>query len=744
MKPLRLTLLLLALASTAGAFPLVDRQGGPASEDALTPAIAARANDGLLVWCEQTTKRMRAILVGSSGAPLMDSSFVIGPTPRPGRPTVATDGRDFLVAWVIDGRLTVAYIAEGTHVESISSTTDNAFDARLTFTGTDYLLLLRSPTEARLALLDRRGNIIRTVQVATSAQAVTSIAIATTPPNALAFWIDALDNQVHGLDVSPERIRNGTFAPSVPVQVPVNAGAGIVGPVLAAAGPSSYLILWTDPAGASLQNGMKLSFRALNAAGQPLSARNQVTIDAGDREPVVYWNGTSFTLLYSAQRGAVWAVMAMRIGADGQPLDSVPTAVAVLPMMHKAKAAAKIGTNAVVAFESYRTVAPTSVAEIFTMTIAPDTSLAGDEHGTIASRALPAEDQPAAVWTGDDWVVAWRERRNIARVLVGRIGPDGTRIDPKGVVLDPLRSDDTAQTDPAIASSGAEAFVVWTDASRITDGIIRGALIENAKTGTLDPHAITISFDATASSAPDVVWDGEEYVVAWANKAAQIVAVRINRVGRIIDPFPVALTEVASSCCGYLRPRLAARGDELLLVWQRAVVAPPLAPVIFPSPTFGYDLLAQRYNRALFPVASRIPLTSGGSDGNEAGGHSVAADPNGYLITWTQASRTAPTLLTAFRLGDFGRTIPLGLAGTGPASVTWNGQAYLVAHARQVLTVAPEGSVVARATALPEGKTAAAITAGGLAPLLLATYPDNESITTIDGFLLTPQRRRPR
>ncbi|HEV7921128.1 MAG TPA: hypothetical protein VGR02_10110 [Thermoanaerobaculia bacterium] len=741
MKPIRLLFILLALATSAGAFPLVDRKGGPSSEDALTPAIAARANDGLLVWCEQSTKRLRGILVGTSGAPLMDTSFVIGPTPRPARPTVATDGRDFLVAWVLDGRLTVAYIAEGTHVESISSTTDNASDARLVFTGTDYLLLLRSPTEAHLALLDRRGNILRTVTVATSVQGITSAAIAVTPPNALAFWVDALDNQVHGLDVSPERIRNGSFVPSAPVQAPPNAGAGVIGPVIAVAGPSSYLILWTEPPPNSQQ--MTLAFRALSATGQPLSPRNQVTIDAGDREPVVYWNGTSFTVLYSARRGAVWAVIAMRIGADGQPIDSTPTAIAVLPQAHKAKAAAKVGTNAVVAFESYRTAAPTSVAEIFTMTVAPNTSLAGDEDGTVVSRALPAEDEPAAVWTGDDWVVAWRERRNIGRVLVGRIGPDGTRVDPQGVVIDPIRPDDAAQTDPAIASSGAEAFVVWTDASHLTDGIIRGALIENARTGTLDPHAITISFDATSGATPAVVWDGEEYVVAWPNKAGQLVAVRINRVGRIIDPVAVPLTESPSTCCGYVRPRLAARGDELLLVWQHVVVAPPPAPILFPA-VFGYDLLAQRYSRALFPIASRIVLTTGGSDGNEAAGHSVASDPNGYLITWTQASRTSPTVLTAFRLGDFGRTIPLGLAGTGPTSVTWNGQAYLVAHAKQVLTVAPEGFLLSRATALPEGKTAVAISAGGIAPLLLATSLDNESITTIDGFLLTPQRRRPR
>src|ERR1051325_3545104 len=260
---------------------------------------------------------MRATLVGPTGLPLMDTSFVIGPTPRSTRATVATDGGDFLVAWVIDGRVTVAYVAEGTHVESISSTTDNAFDAKLTFTGTDYLLLLRSPQEARVALLDRRGNIIRTVTVTTSAQAVTSVAIATAPPNALAFWVDALDNQVHGLDVSPERSRSGTYVPAAPVQIPVNSGAGIIGPVIAVAGSSTYLVLWTHPPAASSLTSMKLSFRALSAAGQSISQRSSVTIDAGNREPVVFWNGSSFTVLYSIQRGAGWGGVGLRLSAEG-------------------------------------------------------------------------------------------------------------------------------------------------------------------------------------------------------------------------------------------------------------------------------------------------------------------------------------------------------------------------------------------------------------------------------------------
>jgi hypothetical protein len=740
MKHAPIALLLLALAATAGAFPLVDRTGGPSSADTSAPAIAARTNDALVVWAETATRRVRGILVGSSGAPLMDSSFVIGPS-RLGIPTVATDGRDFLVAWVTDGRLTVTYVAEGTHVESISSTADDAFDAKLVFTGTDYLLLLRSPREARLALLDRRGNIIQTVTVAQSVQAITSATVAATGPNATAFWIDALDNQVHALDVSPQRIRSGDFVTAPPVQLPANSGAGAVGPIIAVAGASSYLAVWTEQ---PTSTGTKMWFRAINVNGQPIGPRNSVTIDFGDRAPVVFWNGSSFTVLYSAKRGTVWAVLAMRIDAEGRTIDLVPTIIAVLPRMHMAKAAAKVGPNAVVALQSFATAAPTTVAEIFTLAVTPAPALTGDLDGTIVSRALPAEDQTAVVWTGDDWVAAWRERRNIGRILIGRIGPDGTRTDPKGVVVDPLRPDDAAQTDPAIASSGAEAFVVWTDTQDVSNGIIRGALIENVRGGTLAPGAITISFDATSGSAPAVAWDGEEYVVAWTNRMGQIVAVRINRIGRVIDPVPVLLTEGASgSVVGQGAPRLAARGDEILLVWQNVFFfTPPV--LVLPIPVTTHELQAQRFNHGLFPVGSRIPLTFGGALGNDAFGHAVAADPTGYMISWVETPHGGPSVLVAFRLGDFGRSIPLGLAASGPTSVTWDGQAYLVAHGRQVVAISPDSRVLSRMTALPEGKTAAAISAGGIAPLLLSTAFDNESILFTEGFLLTPQRRRPR
>lgn len=730
---------------SAGAVPLTDRKGGASSEDALAPAVAGRANDGLVVWCESNTKRMRAVLVSADGVATGDS-FVIGPTPRPTVPTVATDGRDFLVAWVIDGRLTVAYVADGARVENISSTNDSAFDVKLAWSGTDYLLLLRSATEARVALLDRRGNVVRTQVIATSAQAVASIALASTTPNVTAFWVDAADNQVHALDVSPARIRSGELLPAAPAQVQPNGG-NIIGPVVAVAGANGYLVVWTDAA-ASVDAGMKLSFRALTPGGLPLGSRKQVTIDVADREPVVYWNGTNYTVIYSVQRESVWAVMGMAITSNGEVLDGGPRQLAVLPQRHRAEAAAKIGTNAVLALQTFRTAAPSSVAEVLTLVVTPALSI--DEHtrGTIVSRAMPAEDQPSAVWTGDDWVATWRERRNAGRVMVGRIAFDGTRIDPQGIAIDPLRPDENAQIDPAIATSGTEALVVWTDTANLSDGIIRGALIENTRSGALEPVAISISFDATASSAPAVVWDGQEYLVAWTNKNGQIVGVRVNRVGRMIDPFPVALTETPPAAESFVHPLLASRNDEILLVWQRRVVSPTsLSNVILAPPELVNELWAQHYDRSLFPVAGRIQINGHGADrGDDTTGASVVAGPDGYLIAFNLKQQSVGTTLVAFLLSDFGRTVPLiGGIGNDPTSLTWDGQHYLLAQGKQVLTLSPsDAKILNRILALPEGRTAHSIAAGGLAPLLLTTAIDSDALSFAEGFLLTAPRRRPR
>ncbi|HKO55527.1 MAG TPA: hypothetical protein VJ276_06575 [Thermoanaerobaculia bacterium] len=748
MKKLSLAVVLLA-AAQAMAFPLVDRTMGPTPFYAERPALASRGDEGLAVWRE--ADEIRAVRVGRNGQPLDAAALRIGRADFVAAPAVASDGQDYLVAWVAESALSIAFVRDGRTVETITSTAVGTLSRpELVWGGTGYVAMVRDSDTIRVLAVDRRGSVTGEAVAVSAAQGIGDATLAASRSVVALLWVDPVSSNVARVDVSAERIRSGA------VGTQTNAAGIVTGiqrprTVAAAGNGNGFLAVWTDSTGPSATDARRLIYRALSAAADPMGDRGEMPVEPRVEErPTVSWNGSSFTLVWTVSPDRNRAVMSLRIGADGKPLDAVPKIIAGTGQeIYDASASALIGGNTVVVF---RTLGSQSLlhasSEVVALALTPALALAGDAGGTVLSRRLPDEKAAGSAWAGDHWVAVWSERRDVDRIAVGRITPEGQRLDPAGILLDPVPSVRRSQSDAAIASSGAKSLAVWIDQVAWNDAMLRGAIIDGGR-GPLQPRPITISFDATNYSAPSVAWNGEAYVVAWRTKARYIAAVRISRTGDVLDPVPIMLTEAHSGIDpGDASPLLAAHGDELLLVWQRGTAVSTGTGMV---PNVFYDLLAQRFNRSLTPVGSSRLLSFGAEQGVSADLPVVAAGPDGWLVSWSQSTynpygRPKATLVAVLldAAADKGRVLLLGDVDPYQGrAAAWNGGAFLLAQERTLFTISSDARVVSRTPlAFQAPYVAQSLEGRGPSPLLLVTSPDLDESTPDEAFLLTPPRRR--
>jgi hypothetical protein len=147
--------------------------------------------------------------------------------------------------------------------------------------------------------------------------------------------------------------------------------------------------------------------------------------------------------------------------------------------------------------------------------------------------------RPAAAFGGGQYLVVWEDHRTRQDMLYGgRVAADGTALDPIGFpILDLVPgSNPFGEYRPVVASDGAD-FLVVTEAG----GQIHGVRV-SAAGALLDPGGFAISAADGPVSWPSVVFDGEQYLVAWAEGAQPagpdngVYYARVTPEGTVLDP----------------------------------------------------------------------------------------------------------------------------------------------------------------------------------------------------------------
>jgi hypothetical protein len=176
--------------------------------------------------------------------------------------------------------------------------------------------------------------------------------------------------------------------------------------------------------------------------------------------------------------------------------------------------------------------------------------------------------QPAVASNGTDYLVVWQEDSPTKVDLYGRrVHESGQPVGP----IFPISAGIGQQTDAAVASDGSGWLVTWTDTRGASRPDIYGARVD-AGGNVLDPSGIRIGGAPGEQVSSSVAYDGQQYLVAWADTRPDTVlhvdyaiyAARITTAGQRLDGSGFAVTTMQGRNTS---PSVASSGSNTLVTW---------------------------------------------------------------------------------------------------------------------------------------------------------------------------------
>lgn len=303
-------------------------------------------------------------------------------------------------------------------------------------------------------------------------------------------------------------------------------------------GEKNYLVVWQD---LRSHKNWEIYGARIDSTGRRLDTNDiPIGIGAGNRRhPVVAWNGQNFLAVWMEERpGTGWDIVGRRIASDGKMLGSDETIISTAAGDQTSPAVVWDGKNYFVVWMDGR---KDRAQDIYGTRIDRNGKVL-DPDGIVISASQGEQGYPALAWNGENTVVVWVDRRDgIQYALYGtRIDPKGTVLDPQGV---PLSMTPHLHMFPDIACRKKDCLVVWEEESSSGEkrtGIqsivrdINGLRLEISEKGFS-----AVSANPTISLAPRaygnhfsrVSTDGRRYFVVWKDYRSKLAA----GFGRFVD-----------------------------------------------------------------------------------------------------------------------------------------------------------------------------------------------------------------
>jgi PKD repeat protein len=417
--------------------------------------------------------------------------------------------------------------------------------------------------------------------------------------------------------------------------------------------PSSLLI----PPAIEWETSYDIYAMRMDAEGKPLDRVPLVVTQeaASQSKPQVVWNGTNWLVVFESVdingTGFYYAssLEAVRISPDGIVLDPTPIKIRNVSPAGSSWTAASDGNNWVVAFQESDS---DSAVALLRVTAAGDV-LQGPTVVVPSTYFLRSNFRLAFV--NGVFLLTWAEFSDTQAL----------RFDSNLTVLDPapfrLVSGHIV-TD--LTASGTQFYAVWVQpvafvdqvtgsrvstAGRVLDGGGNGVVISN---NSSKPDAFTAQF---------VSWDGTNFRVTWASNK-NLFGARISSTGAVLDPGGVLIPGPMSG------PTASTGNDTLQVIWSALrrneydtlTANISAANVADPSVGAGVGAPAQTRSDAAMGAAGSMVVFRSDFSGNNR----IMVQPldlKGNPIT------PAPTLL---------KSGP-SLNGPGDPSIAWNGSLYL-------------------------------------------------------------------
>ncbi len=435
---------------------------------------------------------------------------------------------------------------------------------------------------------------------------------------------------------------------------------------------------------------------------------------ADQTSPAIARGGDLYLAVWQDTRGDSPDIFAAVLGADGTPLDTLPMAISQAPGMQSKPRVAWNGANWLVTWQSQMPTQFYYAAGVLGVRVSPQGDILDAAPITIMAYQNSSDLVYALASDGTNWAAVVEGTSGGEAAVRGvRIAPDGTVLDPGGVVVIPeasfirfglelggvpgeyllawsewrsASSDDilayrltptlqrietTAfviaarsvyETNPKIATDGASFFVAWNLNDNYLLSDVFGSRVSFAGQ-VMDPNGKRFSNAGPGNGRnPCVAWDGVNWVAAWPNYiGGGLNAGMMSPAGVILNPGGVSMPDlgwgaIAGAAAGGFTAVWSDNNEGSFDVWGASVSGSLVA-----GPRVCASLAA--------PEQTALALAYNG---------------DGYLAVFL-STRSSGSRVLGQRLDSFGDAIdaePFEIAGPAGTrlspSVAWNGSLYLV------------------------------------------------------------------
>lgn len=268
--------------------------------------------------------------------------------------------------------------------------------------------------------------------------------------------------------------------------------------------------------------------------------------------------------------GTLWDIYAVRLDAQGNPLDPTPIIVTQAIQNQGLPAVAWNGTDWLVVWSGQVGFQCCPTENRYAARVSAQGEVLDATPIELATGTFANGLWPAAVGSdGNNWVVVWTTNGN--QVTAMRVAPDGTVLDPSGVVLYTGGS----PGDYDVTFAGSQYFLVWSSGGMTSGGTILGLRLATDLTAIGAAFPVNL-YSPSVGLNCRVATSGTGFFVSWWEDRyygwSQLAGARVSSTGNVLDPNGVFLT----AAYGYTNyePAVDWDGSDFVVAYNRDAFPP--------------------------------------------------------------------------------------------------------------------------------------------------------------------------
>lgn len=242
-----------------------------------------------------------------------------------------------------------------------------------------------------------------------------------------------------------------------------------------------------------------------------------------------------------------------------------------------------------------------------------------DPSPQVTTAAAGNQRVPSGAFDGSQFFFVWQDGREEYRAIYGaRITPQGTLLDPYGIVISRGRY---FHEDPRVVFDGVNFIVAWAD-NRSGDFDVYATRVRPSDGVVLDPSGQLLAGGSGDEEAPALAFNGTHTLAVWQTSNGAPRDIRGVRIATgAIAPLGPSF-DICSDPGEQNQPQVASPAGVFYVVWRDLRAQP------------GGEI----FGTAVSPSGT-VASTSGtrlvaGSSGAELSSPTVVANPSGFLAAW--------------------------------------------------------------------------------------------------------------